>query len=158
MRAPSKSLDRSFKESGDTVNGVELISASARANYLNHVNAFFFHLSSWLGSLISFSQTFLDGEYPYSWKLSCHTFSLKSNTPPPPRKLQGRNPFNSLALWSPPWSNRSVSEPAVKGQTSLAQVPISCSGWRGRVVTEQGKRRFGMEYYYTESVVVKGWR
>ena len=66
------------------VNGVELICAPARANYLNHVSAFFSHLSSWLGSLISFSQTFLDGEYPYSWKLSCHIFSLKYNTPPPP--------------------------------------------------------------------------
>lgn len=81
------------------VNGVELICAPARANYLNHVNAFFSHLSSWLGSLISFSQTFFDGEYPYSWKLSCHIFSLKYNTPPPPiEKTPGKK---SVQQFSP---------------------------------------------------------
>ena len=61
---------------------------------------------------------------------------------------QSPSPVNNLDCLLGFWDN----------QTSLAQVPISCSGWRGRVAIEQGKRRFGMEYYYTESVAVKGWR
>ena len=82
------------------VNGVELISASARAGLLeSSCQCLLFHLSSWLGSLISFSQPFLDGEYPYSWKLLCHTFSLKSNTPPPPiEKTPGKK---SVQQFSP---------------------------------------------------------